>query len=126
MFSVCFVAFIESAVGSEWDFLNLLHSFHLQLSYFCKSSYFVQGQLWRFGEIAADKILKLQRDDDKLQKLDKCSRSKKEPDGGGQIVELQKIETTLAAERAKLLQAQTVCKNIEITFIFKPELKQPF
>ena len=78
------------------------------------------------GEIVTDKLGKLQRDDDKLQKLNKCSRSKKERDGGGQIVELQKIETTLAAERAKLLQAQTVCKNIEITFILKLELKQPF
>ena len=55
---------------------------------------------WGFGEIATDKILKLHRDDDKLQKLDKCSRSKKDVDGGGQIVELQKIETTLACSRA--------------------------
>ena len=119
--TVGFVAFIESVVGSEWDFLDLLHSFHLQLSYFCKSSYFVQGQLWRFGEIAADKILKLQRDDDKLQKLDKCSRSKKDVDGGGQIVELQKIETTLACSWASSAAGcnPRLSENIKITFTLR-------
>ena len=77
-------------------------------------------------------MLKLQRDDDKLQKLDKCSRSKKDWDVRGQIVELQKIETTLAAERALLLQTASLdcLKNIKIAFILRLrmqlKLKQPF
>ena len=52
--------------------------------------------------------------------------------GLGQIVELQKIETTLAAERALLLQTATLdcLKNIKIAFILRLrmqlKLKQPF